>query len=174
MSKRPNPLDRFARDLPAGRLEWIGLRPARREPLQSVEAVEAIADRGLAGDHRSDKTPGSGRQVTVISREFIAQTAHFLGRDAIDPALLRRNLVVSGINLHALRHQRFTIGDVLLEAGALCHPCSRMETALGRGAVAAMLGHGGLCCRILRGGRLQTGDRVEVSPQGQTGDLFTA
>jgi MOSC domain-containing protein YiiM len=172
LSKRVNPLDRFARDLPPGRLDWIGVRPARREPLESVAEVEAFANRGLSGDHRSEKTPGSGRQVTLISREFIDQTAHFLGRDDIDPDLLRRNLVVSGINLHALRHQRFTIGEALFEAGALCHPCSRMETALGKGGVAAMLGHGGLCCRILRGGRLRVGDAVTVAAEGQTPDLF--
>ena len=170
--KRSNPLDRFARQLPPGRLEWIGLRPARREAMQVVSEANAIAGHGLEGDHRSSKTPGSGRQVTLISREFIEQTAHFLGRDAIDPALLRRNLVVSGINLHALRYQRFRIGEALLEAGALCHPCSRMESALGKGGVAAMLGHGGLCCTILTGGRLRVGDAVRVDGEGQTGDLF--
>ena len=174
MTKRRHPLDRFARDLPTGRLEWIGLRPARREPLQSVDVAEAVADRGLAGDHRSEKTPGSGRQVTVISREFINQIAHFLDRDTIDPGLLRRNLVMSGINLHVLRHQRFTIGEsVLLEAGALCHPCSRMETNLGKGGVAAMFGHGGLCCRVLQSGAIRVGDRVTVSLAGVTDDLFT-
>lgn len=172
MSKRANPLDRFARHLPPGRLEWIGIRPERRKPLVSVEAVRAIANRGLDGDHRSEKTPGSGRQITLISQEFIAQTAHFLGRSAIEPALLRRNLVVSGINLHALRHQRFTIGEALFEAGALCHPCSRMESALGPGGVAAMLGHGGLCCRILRGGFLRVGDVLAVAAEGETPDLF--
>lgn len=172
MKKSTSPLDRFARDLPAGRLEWIGLRPARRLEMTVVESAVAIAERGLEGDHRSDKTPGSGRQVTVISREFIEQTAHFLGRDSIDPSLLRRNLVISRINLHALRYQRFEIGEALLEAGALCHPCSRMESALGRGGVAAMLGHGGLCCRILRGGRLRIGESVRVSHEGTTGNLF--
>lgn len=151
-AKRVNPLDRFARDLRPGRLEWIGLRNARRAPMTVVESALAIVDRGLEGDHRVEKTPGSGRQVTVISREFIDQTVHFLGRALIDPTLLRRNLVVSGINLHALRHQRFTIGEVILEANALCHPCSRMESALGRGGAAAMLGHGGLCCRVPGGG----------------------
>ncbi|TCO76739.1 MOSC domain-containing protein [Chromatocurvus halotolerans] len=139
-----------------------------------VKSARAIVDRGLEGDHRVEKTPGSGRQVTVISREFIDQTAHFLGRDDIDPTLLRRNLVVSGINLHALRHQRFDIGEVTLEANALCHPCSRMESALGRGGVAAMLGHGGLCCRVLRGGELRTGDEVRVLSEGTTADLFDA
>jgi len=173
-TKRVNPLDRFAGDLRPGRLEWIGLRKERRTPMTVVESALAIVDRGLEGDHRVEKTPGSGRQVTIISREFIEQTAHFLGREAIDPALLRRNLVFSSINLHALRHQRFTVGDVILEANALCHPCSRMESALGRGGVAAMLGHGGLCCRILRGGQIRTGDEVNVLRDGVTPDLFDA
>jgi MOSC domain-containing protein YiiM len=47
-----------------------------------------------------------------------------------------------------------------------------MESALGKGGVAAMLGHGGLCCRVLHGGRLQLGDSVVVVAEGQTGDLF--
>jgi len=172
MAKRPNPLDRFARDLRPGQLQWIGVRPARRAPMQALQRARAVSGRGLEGDHRIDKSPGSGRQVTLISREFIGQTAHFLGIDEISPDLLRRNLVVSGINLHALRHQRFRIGDVLLEASALCHPCSRMEEALGEGGVAAMLGHGGLCCRILGGGVMVVGDAVRVEVPGESLDLF--
>lgn len=170
MSKRPNPLDRYARDLGQGTLEWIGVCPARRENLTVLDSVEAIEDAGLAGDHRTAKKRGSGRQVTLISREFIDQIAHFTGHTDIDPAILRRNLVVSGINLNALRHQQFSIGPVLLEAGAWCHPCARMEEALGKGGVAAMLGHGGLCCRILRGGVIRVGDAVAVvpAPEGAT------
>ncbi len=119
-----------------------------------------------------DKTPGSARQVTLISEEFIQQITHFTGLDSIDPVLLRRNLVVRGINLNALRHQRFQIGEALFEATALCHPCSRMETALGKGAVAAMIGHGGLCARILRTGYIRVGDRLEVRPEGENLELF--
>jgi MOSC domain-containing protein YiiM len=170
MQKRPNPLDRFARDLRPGTLEWIGLRTAKRAAMIEPAQAAAIAERGLEGDHRIDKKPGSGRQVTIISAEFIAQTAHFLGGIEISPGQLRRNLVVSGINLHALRYQRFTIGDALFEAGALCHPCSRMEEALGKGAVAAMLGHGGLCCRILRSGTITIGDKVRVHVQDPDGE----
>ncbi|WOJ96955.1 MOSC domain-containing protein [Congregibacter brevis] len=173
MTKRTNPLDRFAKHLKPGKLEWIGLRSARKAPLTEVKSVQAIASRGLDGDHRVDKTPGSGRQVTLISREFIEQTEHFLGTDAIDPATLRRNLVVSGINLHALRHQRFAIGDAIFEASALCHPCSRMEMALGKGGVAAMLGHGGLCCKILKGGVITLGDEVRVEVPATTQDMFS-
>ena len=162
---RASPLDRYAHQLPPGRLEWIGVRPARKAPLEPLQQVEAIEGRGLEGDHRIDKTPGSARQVTLISREFIGQIAHFLGRDDIEPDLLRRNLVVSGINLNALRRQQFTIGDALFEATALCHPCSRMEAALGPGGVAAMIGHGGVCARILRSGAINVGDELRVAPK---------
>lgn len=163
MTKRRNPLDRYARDLAPGRVEWIGLRPRRREPLQPVSSTTALAELGLEGDHRTGKTPGSGRQVTLISREFIQQIEQFTGLDNIQPAVLRRNIVVSGINLNALRRQRFWLGEALCEATQLCHPCARMEEALGQGGVAAMLGHGGLCAKILQTGKVSVGDAITVT-----------
>lgn len=163
-TQRRNPLDRYARDLPLGTVEWIGLRPKRREPLTAVPATTAIAERGLEGDHRMGKSPGSARQVTIISREFIDQIQHFTGIDNIDPGLLRRNIVVSGLNLNALRRQRFRVGDAIFEATALCHPCARMDENLGRGGVAAMIGHGGLCARIIETGAIKIGDDVTVIP----------
>ena len=172
MTKRTNPLDRFARDLSPGTLTWIGLRTERRGQVTPVERARAVAAKGLEGDHRMDKTPGSARQLTLISEEFIEQIIHFTGIDSIDPVLLRRNLVVRGINLNCLRHQRFQIGEALFEATALCHPCSRMETALGKGGVAAMIGHGGLCARILSTGYISVGDRLEVRPEGENLELF--
>jgi MOSC domain-containing protein YiiM len=154
-------IDRFTRDLPPGTLEWIGLREERRGPMRIVDEVSALEGLGLQGDRRCQGTPDSSRQVTLISREYIGLIAHFLGHDEIAPELLRRNLVVSGINLSALRHQRFRIGSAVFEATALCHPCSRMEEVLGKGGVAAMLGHGGLCARVIRSGTILVGDRVE-------------
>lgn len=172
MTKRSNPLDKIARDLPPGTLTWIGLRSERRGQVTPVERAKAIAAKGLEGDHRMDKTPGSARQVTLISEEFMQQIAHFTGLSTIDPVLLRRNLVVSGINLNALRHQRFQIGEAVFEATALCHPCSRMDAALGKGGVAAMIGHGGLCAKILSTGYITVGDRLEVRPKGENLELF--
>lgn len=143
----------------AGRLEWIGLRPARRVPLQSFNHVEVIADRGLVGDHKATRAGGK-RQVTLIQREHLDVVAKLLGREAVDPALLRRNLVVSGINLLALRGERFRIGDVLFEGTGLCEPCSRMEEVLGVGGYNAMRGHGGIIARVLEGGAIAVGDAV--------------
>ena len=161
---------RYIKSLPAGELAWIGLRPARKEDMVEVDSTQAISELGLVGDHRMDKTPGSGRQVTLISEEYVGQILHFLSRSGIQkPAmqasvygLLRRNLVIKGINLTALRYQRFSIGDAIFEAGALCHPCTRMEKALGEGALAAMLGHGGLCLKVVQSGEITVGDSVEL------------
>lgn len=171
---------RYLDDLPTGKLEWIGLRPARKTPMIIVDEVMAIEGLGLAGDRRCEGSRGSARQATIISVEYIDIITRLLKKDvsekkvseknipgknvsnkeSIDPAILRRNLVVSGINLTALRHQRFQIGDAIFEATALCHPCSRMEQALGKHGVAAMLGHGGLCAKIIRSGQIRIGDGV--------------
>ena len=157
---------RYITQLPPGELTWIGVRPARREPMLSLAQTKAVEELGLEGDHRMAKTPGSGRQVTLISEEFIGQISHFLGGKPVPAELLRRNLVVKNINLNALRYQNFQIGDAIFQAGALCHPCTRMEQALGKGAIAAMMGYGGLCCKIIRSGEIKVGDSVElITPQ---------
>lgn len=143
--------------------------------MHEVEKAHAIEGLGLEGDRRCQGKPGSGRQITIISEEYIAQIEHFMalrrarvqvdifgGHQPIIPAMLRRNLVVSGINLTAIRHQRVRIGEAEFETTALCDPCSRMEEVLGEGGFAAMLGHGGLCAKIIRGGVIRRGDRVEL------------
>ena len=160
MPQRKNPLDRYLNTLGEGRVEWIGLRPHRREPLRAVQQAEAIQEYGLQGDHRMSKTPGSGRQVTLISREFIAQIGMQLGETDLHPARLRRNIVISGINLNALRRQRFWMGEAMLEATQLCHPCARMEAELGPGGVVAMFGYGGLCAKVIVGGVIRCGSPI--------------
>ena len=156
-------LGALIRTLPqTGTLAWIGVRPARSAPLQALKTVEALTDQGLAGDHYSGK-PGSKRQVTLIQAEHITAVASMLHIPEIDPGLLRRNLVVQGINLLALKDQQFWVDNVLLQATGLCHPCSRMETNLGPGGYNAMRGHGGLTAQILQGGYLHVGDVVRIN-----------
>lgn len=160
MNSQARLLDKLCADIAPGKLEWIGLRSERRGEVVVVESANAIVDLGLAGDHRMKKTPGSARQVTLISSEYIQQICLHTGHSAIDPRLLRRNLVISGMNMNLLRYQRLQIGDVILETNALCHPCSRMDEALGKGGAAAMFGYGGLCAKIIQGGYLSVGDSV--------------
>ncbi len=161
---RESPLARLMDSFPrAGRLEWIGLRPAPRAPLVAVSHVEAIADHGLIGDHRAAR-PGSARQVSLIQAEHLATVGALLGRERIAPDLTRRNLVVSGINLQALRDHRFEIGGVILEGTGPCDPCSRMEANLGPGGYNTMRGHGGITARVVTGGVICVGDAVVFRP----------
>jgi MOSC domain-containing protein YiiM len=159
--EEPVVLSRLLASLPQqGRVTWIGLREARRVAPVRVTEVEAKAGQGLTGD----RGRGGKRAVTLIQAEHIAAVASMLGSSTLDPALLRRNLVVSGINLLALRNRRFRVGAVLLEGTGHCHPCSRMEAALGPGGFNAMRGHGGITATIIESGVVREGDGVVLAP----------
>ena len=162
----------------SGRLEAILLRPARGEAAMAVERVESLAGRGLAGD-RSSRAGRSGgrRQITLIQAEHLPLIAAWTGRERLDPGILRRNLVIAGINLIAGRSPlrdlcvQLHIGEsVILELTGPCDPCSKMERELGHGAYNAMRGHGGMTARVLVGGPLTVGDPVRLS----TPDSFHA
>jgi MOSC domain-containing protein YiiM len=164
-SHRKRLFSSYINDLPPGELTWIGLRPSRKAEIVEVDSAQAIVDSGLDGDHRFENTLGSGRQVTLVSEEYIGQIEHFLAlsrstNQPIHPRQLRRNLVIKGINLDALRYQQFSIGGAIFEAGAICHPCLRMEELLGKGGIAAMMGHGGLCLKVVQSGKIKVGDTV--------------
>jgi MOSC domain-containing protein YiiM len=136
----------------------IGIRPARQAPMVFVNTVTAIADTGLEGDRYKNK--GGSRQVTLIHMEHLDAVASFLGLPTIEHEAVRRNLVISGINLLALKGKRFGVGDAILQYTGECHPCSRMESSLGRGGYNAMRGHGGITARILEGGLIRLQDKV--------------
>lgn len=156
-----SPLGVLLAQLPrAGRLQWIGLRTARDVPMREVEEVDVTPIIGLVGDRY---LAASGkRAVTLIQSEHLPVIAALSGHAQIEPATLRRNLVIAGIPLIALKDRRFRIGDVILEGTGECDPCSRMEAALGPGGYNAMRGHGGLTARVIQGGRLRVGDEVVV------------
>ena len=142
-----------------GTLVWIGVRPGRHEPVLPQTSAMLIAGRGIEGDRYKTKRDG-GRQVTLIAAEGLVAIASYLGRDAVDPDLIRRNLLTRGINLNALKGRRFHVGAALLEYSGECAPCSQMETILGPGGYNAVRGHGGITARILEGGEVRIGDAI--------------
>lgn len=156
------PLQTLLDTLPQiGRVEWIGIRPARGEPMKALESVMITPGEGLQGD-RFKGRESSKRQVTLIQKEHLPVIAACLHREAIGPEVFRRNILVSGLNLLALKGKTFRIGGVTLEYTGLCHPCSKMETALGIGGYNAMRGHGGITARVVEGGELALGDSAQV------------
>lgn len=174
-----------------GRVDWLGLRPARRVTPVRVSEVEAHPLVGLLGDHgktaparltalsgeleaaprpSNPAIPGGPgrRQVTLIQAEHLPVIAALAGLEAVTPELLRRNIVVSGVALLALKDARFRIGEVVLEGTGECHPCSRMEENLGEGGYNAVRGHGGLTARVIVGGVIREGDAVTpLPPEGE-------
>ena len=119
-----------------GRVTWIGLRPERGAPINVVNEVVAN-QQGLDGD------------------------ASILARVSVSPDLLRRNIVVAGINLQALKESEFQIGEATLFATGNCAPCSLMEKNLGPGGYNAMRGHGGITARVISPGKIQVNDEVK-------------
>jgi len=128
-----------------------------------ITVNEAMADQrsGLIGD-RYNGASGK-RQVTLIQWEHLSVLESMMGKP-ITPQLLRRNLVIKGINLLALKNRKFRIGDVVFQTTGLCHPCSRMEAILGTGGYNAMRGHGGLTAQVLHNGLISIGDNLMVLP----------
>lgn len=145
----------------AGHVDWIGLRPARHDPMVSVDIGE-IAEAGLVGD----RSRAGKRALTLIQAEHLPVIAALLSQRRLPPGILRRNLVISGINLVAMRHRRARLGTAVIEITGPCAPCSRMEAALGPGGYNAMRGHGGMTARVLEPGRVAIGDALETLPDG--------
>ncbi len=139
-----------------GRVDWIGLRPDRRAEMVAVDEVMISAD-GLQGD----RSRAGKRAVTLIQQEHLAAIGSYLGQGVIAPENLRRNLVVSGINLAALKGREVQVGEAILRFTVICAPCSRMVEALGEGGYSAVRGHGGWCAEVVRPGRVKIGDAVQ-------------
>lgn len=153
MSELAHLTRQFAGD---GTVRWMGVRPARRVPVETVQQADVTAT-GLQGDRRASS---GKRTVTLIQWEHLPVVAALMGLDTIDPAIMRRNIAVAGINLLALRSASFRVGGAILQGTGLCAPCGRMEQALGPGGFNAMRGHGGITADVLDPGHVALGDAV--------------
>lgn len=144
----------------AGTIKWIGIRPGKKAQLISVDSVMLDPSYGLKGDHYAGRS--GKRQVTLLQAEHLPAIASMMNMESVSPDQLRRNIVVSGLNLLALKNSSFQLGEAILEYTGACHPCSRMETSLGIGGYNAMRGHGGITARVTQAGRISVGDACVV------------
>lgn len=174
MQDNPITLHSISQTMPQiGTLESIIVRPARGLAAIERTSTFAIVGVGLQDDRRGIESKNivvkaSNREVTLIQAEHIQVIAKILRLPQLNAALLRRNLVISGINLLAIKSlfkhqsQHLQIGEALFEITGICAPCSRMESLLGEGGYNAMRGHSGVTARVIRDGVLKVGDHAKL------------
>ena len=126
--------------------------------MQRVDSAECHAGKGIAGDRYHNENPGEKQQITFLSREVVEQMRESLGLTDLDCSTLRRNILVSGVDLNELIGRRFRLGGVLFEGVEECKPCYWMDEAVAPGANAFLVGRGGLRCRILEDGVIACGE----------------
>ena len=146
----------------AGSVESIWVAPGAGEPGTSLDAVRALAGRGLEGDRHvtGDGTFPSGlpgSDLTLIEREVCSSFTPALGAD-----VHRRNLVTAGIDLNGLVGREFAIGAVRCRGMRLCEPCTVVDRYAGRPVLRPLVHRGGLRADILEDGVIHVGDPVRV------------
>jgi len=152
----------------SGELAEIYIAATCGAPMQAVTSVQTIAERGLEGDryaagkgtfsNRFEVAPGA-RALSLIDAASVALCAERL-QCSINPALLRRNVLVNGLDLMALRGWTLHVGDVRIELVGSCPPCRYLARLLDRDVRAGLRGIGGMRARIVSGGLLTQGQRM--------------
>ena len=125
--------------------------------VERVDSVECVEGQGLRGDRFFGYKEDFKGQVTFIDRGTIEAVAERIQDSDLDPAVLRRNIIVSGVDLNELIGRTFEIDGVRFNGSEECSPCVWMNVSAGEGAMDTMVGRGGLRCRILNTGSLAKG-----------------
>ncbi len=148
----------------------IHIAPAGSAPMVSIREIQAIAGKGLEGDRyfrktgSFSKTPGSGREVTLIEVEAMEALQREYQID-IDAGQARRNIVTQGVALNHLIDREFAVGAVVLRGTRLCDPCSHLEKLTVKGTLRGLIHRGGLRADIVRGGVIRVGDTISAATE---------
>jgi MOSC domain-containing protein YiiM len=142
-------------------------RPGMTVPGQAGdrrERIEVRAGFGIVGDRYAGRPAHRDAAVTVLAAEAVESLATELGSVPLEPLLARRNVVLRGAEVEALRGQLFSLdcgdGVVLLQGGRPANPCAWLDTVLAPGAHRGMRGRGGVRCAPLSDGVLRLGPAV--------------
>jgi MOSC domain-containing protein YiiM len=142
-------------------------RPGTAVPPQDGdrrERLEVRAGHGIVGDRYAGRPAHRDAQVTVLAAEAVEALAAELGTGRLDPLLARRNVVLRGAEVEALRGQDFSLdcgeGVVLLRGGRPANPCGWLDTVLAPGAHRGLRGRAGIRCAALSDGVLRLGPAV--------------
>jgi MOSC domain-containing protein YiiM len=133
-------------------------------PLVEVQQIECRAGHGIRGDRFFDYRDDYKGQITFFSLEVFERLAERFELADKSAGALRRNVIVSGIDLNDLIGEEFSIQGVRLLGTAHCKPCYWMDQAVAPGAEEFLEGNGGLRAKILTDGAIAVGDaRLELA-----------
>ncbi|HVB50066.1 MAG TPA: MOSC domain-containing protein [Burkholderiales bacterium] len=150
----------------AGELIHIHIAGEASAPMRALAEARLLAGVGIEDDRyatrRGTYSPRHhiDRQVTLIE----AETLEALARDhgiVLAPHEHRRNLTTRGVPLNHLVGRYFSVGDCVLYGGRLNVPCRYLEDLLGKKVFKPLINRSGLNCRVLLGGTILPGDRIE-------------
>src|SRR4030095_15420253 len=77
-------------------------------PTLTHAEVELVAGQGIVGDRFFGRVSRLRSATSFVAAEAVAEVGRELGL-ALDPVLMRRNIVTRGIDLNALRRRRFAL-----------------------------------------------------------------
>ncbi len=149
-----------------GVVEGIFIASKGSAAMERVEEVRTIEGCGIEGDRYCEGigfwTPyGDVCEVTLIESEDLAYIQHELGI-SVKNGEHRRNIITSGLRLGDLRRKRFRIGETVLEYDRPRPPCRHVQDLSEPGMTRALKGRGGICARVVQGGKIRAGDAIEV------------
>jgi MOSC domain-containing protein YiiM len=133
-------------------------REPDRHPMIETREIECVAGRGIRGDRYFDFKDDYKGQITFFSVEVFNELCSALNIAACSPAVTRRNVITSGVDLNDLIGHEFEVQGVRFFGTEECRPCYWMDGVFARGAQEFLKGRGGLRAKILTSGTL----RVEV------------
>jgi hypothetical protein len=135
------------------------------------DRIEVRAGHGAVGDRYAGRAAHRTAAITVFAVEALEHVARVLDLAAVpDPLLVRRTIVLRGVDVDALACTRdrpgaaFSLdsgdGPVRLQAHRPANPCAWMDVVLAPGAFRALRGLGGVRCEPLSDGVLRRGPAV--------------
>src|SRR4051794_30731101 len=137
-------------------VETIHLGAERVPALWPVEAVRAVAGKGLEGDrHYHARGAAPGQALTLVEAEVVESVG-------LRPGETRRQVTVRGVRLDELIGRRFRVGDVECLGVELCEPCTHLESMTRPGIIKELAHRAGINADILTDGVIRVGDEVAL------------
>jgi MOSC domain-containing protein YiiM len=141
-------------------------QPPGTFPLVEVWEVECVAGRGLRGDRYLDFRKNYKGQITFFPFEVFEKLCGRFDIHDKPAGVLRRNLIVSGVDLLSLLGREFEIQGVKFRGTQHCAPCEWMNLAFAPGAEQFLKDNAGLRAQILSDGMLTVGEaRLSILPE---------